>query len=70
MWSQSLEAVVILYVLAGLGGYSLFFLKRGFTLGRFSCKGLLGRFDIPPLVRCSADWDAVAGLPGCQRAAS
>jgi len=42
MWTESLEAVVILYLLAGFGGYSLFFLKRGFTLGSFSCKGLLG----------------------------
>ena len=69
MWSDSVEAVVVLYVLAGLGGYSLFFLKRGFTVGRYSCKGLLGRVDIPPLVRASADRDAVAGLPGGQRAA-
>jgi len=47
---ESVLGLVVLYLLAGFGGYSLYFLKNGFRIGRHTCKGVLGRIDIPPLV--------------------
>lgn len=47
---SSLAAIVLLYALSAIGGYSLYFLKHGVSIARFTCKGVLNRLEIPPLV--------------------
>lgn len=47
---DSFGALALLYVLAAIGGDTLYFLKHGFTIGRFACKGVMKSLEIPPLV--------------------
>ena len=59
---STVAAIVLLYVLSGIGGYSLYFLKHGISVGRFRCKGVLKHIDIPPLVICTSDWNVMDGI--------
>lgn len=59
---ESLAALCLLYALSAVGGYSLYILKHGISVRKFTCKGLLKRLDIPPLVPFTSDWDDMDGV--------